>query len=403
MKTTKKILSVLLIICISFSFCSISVSALAETIPNFEKFTDYWIETQYNEKATVNEIIPIIDGEDKTIGYSISFINNDKPCGYVILDISDNYDSNPIIEYSLEGNDPYTAMSNKVNKDFSNIGAKVTKTKKLRTETFYNYGVEVSTTHGKKVYSSSEGLISKSSYDEKAEKRTEEYNKTKKEFYQKNNQDEIYVKASTNFYDAWLNTAPGTAKTTKTITKAGSFKSLNMYDMPSYSGSSYTAGYYDEYNCGPTTLTIIMKYWDECRGMSNLLKSNSIPTTYKRISKLCGYTPTEGTSTSKLTSTIKTYAKEQGYTATVNSYLLDTWSNFKNDLDKNKTILLAVQGKLDGVLVGHGAVVLGYRINTDGSKYLRVADCWSTSTNRYIKFKPPELSSFQGYAVSISA
>ena len=200
MKTTKKILSVLLIICLSFSFCSISVSALAETIPNFEKLTDYWIETQYNEKATVNEIIPIIDGEDKTIGYSISFINNDMPCGYVILDISDNYDSNPIIEYSLEGNDPYTAMSNKVNKDFSNIGAEVTKNKKLRTETFYNYGVEVSSSHGKKIYSSSEGLISKSSYDKKAEKRTEEYNKIKKEYYQKNNQTEIYDNAKTYFH-----------------------------------------------------------------------------------------------------------------------------------------------------------------------------------------------------------
>lgn len=404
MKKARKIVSLLMTFCILLGMLSVSASAITKTqTPDFSKFTEYWINTQYSQETKVNEIIPIIDGAEEVIGYSISFKENETPCGYVILDMSDNYDSNPIVEYSLDGIDPYTAMSNSATKKFSKIEAKTLKSKKLRSETFYNYGIELATEQGYKVYSSSDGLVSKDIYDKNAKIKTSKITEVKKESQNNKKNEKEYIKASTNFWDAWLDTAPGTAKTTKTITKASSFVSLNMSQMPSYSGSGYTAGYYEEGNCGPTSLTIIVKYWDECRGMSNLLKSNSVTTTYKRLSKLSGYTPVEGTVTANLISAIKDYAKEQGYTAKVSNYLFDTWSNFKGDLDGNKTIFLSVGGKdADGVELGHASVVFGYRITTDGSKYLRIANCWDTSTNRYIKFKPSELSWFNGYAVSIT-
>ncbi len=73
------------------------------------------------------------------------------------------------------------------------------------------------------------------------------------------------------------------------------------------------------------------------------------------------------------------------------------------DIKANKTILVSVGGKdASGKSVGHACVAFGYRITTDGAKYLQVANGWDTSCNRYLKFKPSELTRFDGYAVSIT-
>ena len=75
---------------------------------------------------------------------------------------------------------------------------------------------------------------------------------------------------------------------------------------------------------------------------------------------------------------------------------------YYRDIAADKPILLFVQGyDEEGDKTGHFAVVFGYKITTDGSKYLTIANCWDNSSQRYIRFKSDGLTAFDGYAIQI--
>lgn len=312
-------------------------------------------------------------------------------------------DNNPIAEYTLSGEDWYTVMSRAISKSSSTHKTKTLSTheKKLRSNTYTDFSIDVQTSEGEKVLTSAGKLETKATYIKTAQYISDQYKKLKARRPIEKMKFRANASDLSNFWDAWLSTAPPKTVEFNSVTGASSFVSLNMYYMPAYSGSGY-AGANGEGNCGPTSETILMKYYKDCRGKNNLLRNGNVNDTYKRISQLCGYTPQSGSPLNKISSSIKDYVKEQGYSVSVNNYLFDTWGNFTGDIDNNKPIILSVGGKdANGNSVGHRVVVLGYCETNTGSRYLRIANCWDTSNNRYIKFKPSELSRFNGYSVAI--
>ena len=391
----KKFITVLMCIVILVN-SSVWCSAFAEKEPfvGYTKFTNYWISTQYDSNANVRDVIPIENVDGDITGYSISFSSLGKPMGYVVLDLSDNTDVNPIVEYSLEGSDPYTSIANRVvnnNLDITNIS------EKMISLGAFSYAVQVHTKDDVKMISQQGKTIDLSTYKIRYDKLEQSSEK------QTTKSGEEYGKSTVNFWDAWLDTAPGVAKNQKTIYGTNTFVSLDMSKMPSYYGDGLTAGDHDEGNCGPTAVTTIMEYWRVCRAKSNLIADRKIDLAYARIAALLKYDPEAGTFNHNIKSAVEKYAEDQGYEATVDNYWTDTWSDFTRDINNDITILTQVGGKDDdGKQIGHYCVAFGYRENKDGSRFLQVANGWDNSCNRFLKFKPSELNQFNGFAISIT-
>lgn len=398
-ETKRRVVSLLIAVCAMISLVMGKDIILAANMqPVFTPFIEYWIETQYAGNAKLNEIIPIVDGIGETMGYSISFVSKGEPSGYVIIDLEDETDENPIVEFALNGIDPYTGMTEMAEEIYSQINVKAIQ-KVIRSEYYYNYGVEIQTDDGEKVFTSDNRLEEKSEYDKEAKQRTIEFNEYEKKVLE--GSEEVYAKATNSFWTAWVAETSGTVTSMCTIAGAVGFKALDMETMPSHDGDNDSAGDDKEGNCAPTALTTLMKYWDECRSKKDLLIKDSTDDTYVRLAELAEYDPKSGTKTTKAVQAIKKYAKERGYSATVDDYWMNYWSDFTRDLQKGKTVYLDIQGKdWDGKIVGHAAVAFGYRETTDG-RYLKVANGWSESSDTYIRFKANGLTAFDGYAVTI--
>ena len=81
--------------------------------------------------------------------------------GYVVVDLADNTDVNPIVEYSLEGSDPYTSIANRVvnnNLDITNIS------EKMISLGAFSYAVQVHTKDDVKMISQQGKTIDLSTY-----------------------------------------------------------------------------------------------------------------------------------------------------------------------------------------------------------------------------------------------
>ncbi len=108
MKNNYKIIKILCII-LSFTCFLTSFSFLAYTISleensmisiaDCETLATYWLELYYDDATVIDEIIPISDGEN-ICSYCVSFISNNSPNGYIVID-SDKYANNNIAEFSF--------------------------------------------------------------------------------------------------------------------------------------------------------------------------------------------------------------------------------------------------------------------------------------------------------------
>lgn len=186
-------------------------------------------------------------------------------------------------------------------------------------------------------------------------------------------------------WSQWFKAPTSTISKSKTITGASGFSTLNMAHMPAYANGNYNNGLANEGNCAPTALTTIAKYWAEKRGKTRLKVGTDIRNTYRAVAKASKY-KNKGLTDSEMVNGIKAYAKDKKYTATVNGYLLNNWSDFTRDLNNNKTVLLALGAKTTRGNSYHASVAFGYAEMKDGSKYLRVANGWNTSSATHLKF-----------------
>jgi len=364
----------------------------------FQSITQTWIDQNYTFKAKVDEVIPVVNGYEELIGVLITYKFKGDPCGYLVLSLIET-DDNPVVAFSLEGEDIFTSMSRVGG--YTNNSSKI---KKLYSETMTSFSIE--TANGKGILKSNGVIEDKDEFIKNSKAMADRVKELYPDVVEKiDTATQIFYGKSTKLiYDAFSGVPSGTIQSQGNLTGATTFTPVLMKDMPAYNDYTKTAGSQNEGNCGPTALTNVIKYYHEKRGKTGLLRYGDLRIyTYGRLSFLSGYHPDIGMNTSVVISTLTTYASEQGFTCSGGAYWLNLWSDFTRDINADKAIVLFVKGKIDDKdSNGHFVVVLGYRQHTNNAQFLRVADGWYASNNRFVKFKPVELTSFRGFCVPIT-
>ena len=136
-------------------------------------------------------------------------------------------------------------------------------------------------------------------------------------------------------------------------------------------------------------------------GQVNALRNGSEFDTFSRFRTLVNHTNEGGTSRSSYNDALKNYAKEQGYSNYNLDTGVDTYSEFKENIDADRPVLTSIS--LDG-WGGHAILCVGYEefdheyeekhsflwwnwTTTEHkyTHYLRVIDGWGTSnSSRFI-------------------
>lgn len=383
---TKRIVSLILTICVVFSF-STAAFAADDTHKTVEYIAQNWIDSQFSGNAETSDTIVLrSECTGDIVGYLISFTKQNSPAGYIVLSCEEQ--ENPIIEFALEGqsvyhhlkqqydrikNDTYSGLADgEVNETF--LSQATIEENVLYTD-FINYSININ-------------------------------NNTQSVLLNQNLQVEVRpdlylldktTPTSDTFFDDYIDipTESGT-KTVVNITGANKIQALVMGDMP-----NVTSG---EGNCGPTSLANTIKLYAEYSlngndsALSSLKVNGSDDDTYSRLVELSGYSCDEPAKMSKLVSAIKSFAIERGYSCTTTNYLLDLWSDFTNDLEANRPILLYTSSSSG---TAHSQVAVGYWEYTNGGKYIKILSGW-TNYPTFVKYKPDSLNHFNGYCVSIS-
>ncbi len=82
---------------------------------------------------------------------------------------------------------------------------------------------------------------------------------------------------------------------------------------------------------------------------------------------------------------LEEYVNERNFNISIDDYWKDQWSDFTRDINNDQPVLVSIQGNNSSQeWVAHAVVALGY-VETDGDKYLRVADGLTTS-QRYLNY-----------------
>lgn len=165
-------------------------------------------------------------------------------------------------------------------------------------------------------------------------------------------------------------------------------------------------------NCALTAATNIIGYYYRGRGMNSLIipPSNTfdyMQETYDRLVQLSGFNEYGSSGLSDITSTdaIKDLAEERGYSPSTSKYWLNLWSDFKRDLDNNWPVYTSIKGynPVENKKMSHAMVSVGYRIYTNGSKFLNVIDGHMDSLDRFINFSDSRFDYVKGVVVKINA
>ena len=137
-------------------------------------------------------------------------------------------------------------------------------------------------------------------------------------------------------------------------------------------------------NCAPTALTNLVFYYDSLPEINGLIYNNPL-WTYSRICSLAGFDGTRGLYNDEMIDALEEYVNERNFNISIDDYWKDWWSDFTRDINNDQPVLVSIQGNNSSQeWVAHAVVALGY-VETDGDKYLRVADGLTTS-QRYLNY-----------------
>lgn len=162
----------------------------------------------------------------------------------------------------------------------------------------------------------------------------------------------------------------------------------NMYRLM----SSFSNGC--GYHCGPTAATNLCILNYQLNKKTNLM-SSSWDNTFTTLHSLAKCTCTStGTYDDKLTTAIRTYGKNRGYSSTTSTRdTTPTVTEMKNSIYNNVPQILLVNGH--GYYGNHYVLTVGveqYNYTSGTTSYFRVIDGWSTS-QRYICFNSSYMTS----------
>lgn len=394
----KKIFSFILVLVLLFPLTTGALAADISSNIDADKITlkecyiagSKWLNAYYNDETEIESIIPINNLYDELNGYCINFSKNGTPNGYLILNAT-KYSTSYIREFSLNG----TGIYNQLLKS-SGLGKNVAAA--LYTTNPFEYALKYTDAEGEKIYNCDATIMpidvarkhyimNDVTYAEQADSIRSGKDK------------ETYYNAFFNgneFPSGYLD------ENDHVIPGADSFIPYTMTELRNATGGTNTE------NCGPTAAANICALYYS-KGKTNILTNGNIYDTYNALVSEVSFDPTGETGTvyMLLKSGLRSYVRDRSYSISVNGYLLNQWSGFKEDFDDNMCNLIFVRGTKqtsagEWITVGHFVVGIGYRILNDGSRYIRVYDGWYNSNNRFLNFDADSLVTFKGASVSIS-
>lgn len=376
----KKLLSAILILSI-FMGTTLNVSA-AESNSNTQfkplseittdELTTFALNFAKDFEPTItldiNEIIPMYNNGNTLIGFSISYIFENRPYGYINLDFTK---ANPVTEFSIcEGAE---SLYDSLVMDVSVERSYKVSEKKLYSIGFLQYAIPVKS-NGESILHFSNGEDAKSTMRIGGEVETK------------------YDSHSQLFSDSY---ASGSLLDTRAYTgKYNRGKSLISED--------YIEQQTGKYACAVVALT-------EIANQEGILKNSSIAATFNQLWTDTGTTVSKiengitygSTKYINLGSAMKTYAKARGKSNTTATLKLSPdFSFFKDIVTSNISGLLTYTIELtNGKTIGHAVNMVGYcvaRLNGVFSNYLIVADGWHDKIPKYINYSTADFKSFQG-------
>lgn len=360
----------------------------SEHYEEITEFSQKWIENNLPKNCFLTEITNIYSINNELYGYELTFATEFENCGYVVLEL--NSDA-PVVEFALSGANIQTSLlklNSSIKQTSINSADVINENNSLIFLTPYVYGINVKSGNESYVINTNGDILYYNDINALTIKKSE-----------------VSVQSNSGniFNDFYTISKNAGLHSYYTIKNGTSFVPVEMSGMPAHSSNgSGKAGDYSEGNCGPTCLTNIVKYYKEQRGFSNLLKNNSVNSTYNDLSSRVGYSPTLGTQWWNCGGALKNYVSSRNYKCTVDSYVDDSWEDFVRDISRDYMILMNIRGNNgNGTNVGHLLVGIGWATSYSGTRYIRVVDGWNNHVNRYVVFNGTNFTSFEGCGVNI--
>lgn len=366
-------------------------SAVQSDFQQAEEIADTFIDSirkegdntgAWSQNLIIEREKKLYSADDEVAAYCIEYTNaGGNDCGYVVVGANENYA--PIIEYAMEG-------------DFLQTGRKL-----------YYLGDESISYYKDAGNGMLQNVLSK---DEKVSKREEKQNVPDDGEYQDEwaNFDDISVEAQgdTDYDDTVKkgNAHPPTSG--GEITNPGSYESgwqshnsqdvknwnLRYFSTPDFSG-------YDGH-CAPTAGINLVYYWynRSSTKYGNLMYANSWNSAF---AKMYSYMKTDkyGTTDEDIASGLRKYMNAVNFGNSVVK-LLDTptWADLVGEIEggsNGRPFIFTVANHY--LYSDHAVLAVGYSefeyantqsaTGTTHSRYLRIADGWTNSANRYIHYK----------------
>lgn len=345
-----------------------------------------WITANYDDETTIESVIPIKSLNEEINGYCINFSKKGMPNGYLVIE-ADRASTCFIREFTLSGPGLYEHLTTK-----ASLKTKLTQPAIYSTSPF-EYAVKFNDNGVEKYYNTNGEILTSS--EQKKCFPTENIYKTSSD------PSKMSTRGNGTYHDAFFDGSSLTAYSfanNHIIPAATTYLPYRMEDF------AYNA----EANCGPTAVTNILGLTANS-GWPSILINNDMQDTYDQvvIDTYFNTNTSDGTLYVNLKTGIRTYVENRGFQIAITSFSSNTWANFKNCADNNYPNLINIWGDSNNGLLetlfgaGHFVVGIGYRIMNDGTKYLRVIDGWTESTDRFLSFNSSYIDWIKGTEIYI--
>lgn len=346
---------------------------------NIGMYAKSFIETvNGDQNLSVGDVSTIYSENDNISGYCVNITNAGLPNGYVIVKFSDN---NPVVsEFSLGADvvNPYETIMERANIDANNA-------------IFYSIGsneYQVFDSNQKVVASDNDGIISEREFLSVKEE-AKEINQSQLGTISNSIDDPHIDYSDLNGWTVVSDSYEGTFKDGKTINGAGSIGIWYCQDHVENLDKTYA--------CSVVALCNLMKYYRE-KGYDKI--SYSFKTLYEDLWEYAGTDSEGATTNTNVPPAAKNYLEDLGYNCSYNSFLLDTYGDFKSALEHNKPCIFSYGAEFNNKDEGHTVLAVGF-VETSEWQYLEIADGWNDYL-RYINFNGYDYTRQDGWSFSVS-
>lgn len=387
-----KLVSIIMLLALLITTISFTTSAAdSETQTQSIKVTDEIVEQialewaaamEPNLEFSIANCVKVYDNDDRLTGYSIGYLAEGIPYGYVVLDFYSEVIINDFLISEGAENIYYKIADNiETISTFSVAEPKMYKTSafdyyipsEVNGEVIYADGIDNTLTE------TEFNILQDNSKARTLENKAEFYNIDVDELQK--TVPEARTSKPTHWDDIFISSVPTSYTNVDSLVTLSSYKCYTESEVEMLTNS---------YGCVVSAMANVV-------GRHGLLKNNSLADTYTDLWSKSSTTTTHtsggisygSTTYSKMGAALKDYAVQQGKTnTTFTNYSSPTYNTFRTAISNKYDPIFGAGLELDtGERSGHGVSVVGTRSMKDSSgtvyQYIYVADGWY-STPRYI-------------------